>query len=78
VTKEGQLNSQEFERLAKRFVDAVQEFDQIAAKVDRMGEKAASFFNVVAKEMRRRGMSEERIQSMLKGAELGRQIARKP
>lgn len=78
MTKEGQLNSQEFERLAKRFVDAVQEFDQIAAKVDRMGEKAASFFNVVAKEMRRRGMSEERIQSMLKGAELGRQIARKP
>jgi len=70
-------NSQEFERLAKRFVDAIQELDQIAAKVDRLGEKATSFFSVVAKEMRRRGMPEERIQSMLKGAELGRQVARK-
>jgi hypothetical protein len=69
---------QEFERLAKRFVDAIQELDQIAAKVDRMGEQAASFFSVVAKEMRRRRMPEERIQSMLKGAELGQQIARKP
>jgi len=69
-------NSQEFERLAKRFVDAIQALDQIAAKVDRM-EKATNFFHVVAKEMRRRAMPEERIQSMLKGAELGRQIARK-
>jgi hypothetical protein len=74
---EGQLNPQELERLAKRFVDAIQELDQIAAKVDRMGEKATSFVHVIAKEMRRRGMPEERIQSMFKGAELGRQIAKK-
>jgi hypothetical protein len=65
---------EELERLAKRFVDAIQEWDQIATKMERIGQREmATFLSTVSSEMRRRGMPEERIQNMLKGAEWGRQ-----